>query len=212
MSTNGLKPVIYTIGYGDRAPETFLELLQRYHIACLIDVRSHPFSQHQPWFSRDRLHQLSKSLDIQYVWMGDLLGDKPTDPNCYTRGRLDYVKVRASPAFKQGLLRLHSNWNARVRFALMSQPLKPHLCHRARLIAEALVERGIDVAHIDEHGELCPHEQIRAHLNGVGQSLKSMTRERRQARQAQAWVSGAPHASLPSPLRFELRGSAVSLE
>lgn len=208
MSTNGLNPVIYTIGYGDRAPGSFVDLLQRFHIACLVDVRSHPFSQHQPWFSRDRLPELLKPLDIQYVWMGDLLGDKPTDPHCYTRGRLDYAKVRASSAFKHGLVRLHSNLNAHVRFALMSQTLKPQLCHRARLIAEALADRGIDVAHIDAHGRLCSHRELRAYFNGAGNAPPMRAkahpvprRERRQARHAPR-----PHAALPTTVRLEALG------
>jgi uncharacterized protein (DUF488 family) len=164
MSTHNHKPMIYTIGYGNRSPEAFVKLLKRYQITCLFDVRSYPFSQHQPWFSRDRLGELLRADAIQYVWMGHLLGDKPNEMNFYTRGRLDYMKYRASSEFKQGLLQLQSAWNARVRFALMSQTLRPQVCHRARLIAEALSERGIDVAHVDEAGCLLPHKHIQTNV------------------------------------------------
>jgi uncharacterized protein (DUF488 family) len=156
--------MIYTIGYGNRSPEAFIDLLKRYKIACLFDVRSCPFSQHQPWFSRDRLSELLRQHDIQYVWMGHLLGDKPTEMGFYTRGRLDYMKYRASSEFKQGLLQLQSAWNAQVRFALMSQTLRPQVCHRAKLIAEALMERGIDVAHVDEAGCLVKHRHMLPNL------------------------------------------------
>lgn len=164
MSTRNQKPMIYTIGYGNRSPEAFIDLLKRYQITCLFDVRSYPFSQHQPWFSRDRLSELLRRHDIQYVWMGHLLGDKPTEMSYYTRGRLDYMKYRASDEFKQGLLQLQSAWNAQVRYALMSQTLRPQVCHRARLIAEALNERGIDVAHVDEEGCLVPHKRMQINV------------------------------------------------
>ena len=152
--------MIYTIGYGNRSPEDFVNLLKRYQITCLFDVRSYPFSQHQPWFSRDRLNDMLRQHDIQYVWMGHLLGDKPIEMGLYTRGRLDYVKYRASTEFKQGVLQLQSAWNAQVRFALMSQTLRPQVCHRARLIAEALIERSIEVAHVDEEGCLVNHRHM----------------------------------------------------
>lgn len=179
MSKIHQKPTIYTIGYGNRSPETFVDLLKRYQIACLFDVRSYPFSQHQPWFSRDRLSGLLRQHSIQYVWLGHLLGDKPIEPEYYTRGRLDYMKYRASVEFRQGLLQLQSAWNAQVRFALMSQTLRPQVCHRARLIGEALNKRGIDVAHVNEAGHLLHQHHMQmnvAALRNAGTSAISVAR------------------------------------
>jgi uncharacterized protein (DUF488 family) len=178
MSIRNQKPMIYTIGYGNRSPEAFIELLKRYQITCLFDVRSYPFSQHQPWFSRDRLSELLRADAIQYVWMGHLLGDKPTEMGYYTRGRLDYMKYRASSGFKQGLLQLQSAWNAQVRFALMSQTLRPQVCHRVRLIAQALWQRGIDVAHVDEEGCLVPHKRIQMSMAAIRNSASAFNAAR----------------------------------
>src|SRR5260370_36390208 len=36
---------VYTIGYGGRSIEQFIELLNRYEIEFLIDVRSQPYSR-----------------------------------------------------------------------------------------------------------------------------------------------------------------------
>jgi len=41
---------IYTIGYGKRSIEQFIETLKKYQIAFLIDVRSRPYSQFKPEF------------------------------------------------------------------------------------------------------------------------------------------------------------------
>lgn len=174
MSIRNQKPMIYTIGYGNRSPEAFVDLLKRYQITCLFDVRSFPFSQHQPWFSRDRLSGLLRQESIQYVWLGQLLGDKPIESGVYTRGRLDYMKYRASDAFKQGLLQLQSAWNAQVRFALMSQTLRPQVCHRIRL-ADALIERGINVAHVDEAGGLMSHKRMPINLAALRNGVTSFT-------------------------------------
>ncbi len=39
---------IYTIGYGNRNAEVFVELLRRYQIGYLIDIRSQPYSKSSP--------------------------------------------------------------------------------------------------------------------------------------------------------------------
>ena len=46
---------IYTIGYGSRSIEQFIEVLQEYNIAYLIDVRSTPYSRYKPEFSKEVL-------------------------------------------------------------------------------------------------------------------------------------------------------------
>ena len=46
---------IYTIGYGSRSIEQFIEVLQHHKIAYLIDVRSTPYSRYKPEFSKEAL-------------------------------------------------------------------------------------------------------------------------------------------------------------
>ncbi len=36
-------PILYTIGYGNRNWHTFLNLLQKYNITLLVDIRTLPF-------------------------------------------------------------------------------------------------------------------------------------------------------------------------
>ena len=46
---------IYTIGYGNRALEDFLTILEAHQIRYLIDVRSVPYSRFKPEFSKTSL-------------------------------------------------------------------------------------------------------------------------------------------------------------
>ena len=53
---------IYTIGYGSRSIAEFIEVLQQYEIAYLIDVRSVPHSGYKKEFSKE---PLAKEMEQQ---------------------------------------------------------------------------------------------------------------------------------------------------
>lgn len=68
---------IYTIGYGNRSIEEFIDLLQKYHIQYLADIRSRPYSKFNPDFSQAALEKRLKLHTITYIFMGDTLGGRP---------------------------------------------------------------------------------------------------------------------------------------
>ncbi len=151
---------IYTVGYGNRSIEEFVNLLQQYEIKFLIDARSHPYSRYKPEFSKEALAKRLKQYDIQYIFMGDTLGGRPDDDTCYLDGRVDYAKVREKAFYQQGISRLHTAWEKQLRFALMCSEAKPEECHRSKLIGNTLIEQQIEVAHIDETDKIKTQEEI----------------------------------------------------
>jgi len=161
---------IYTIGYGNRSIEEFVELLQRYEIKFLADVRSQPHSRFNPEFSQEALEKRLKQHSIRYIFMGDTLGGRPRDSTCYIEGRVNYAKVREKPFYQQGINYLHTAWGKQLHVALMCSEAKPQECHRSKLIGNTLIEQDIEVAHIDEAGEIKTQKQINQALTG-GQLL-----------------------------------------
>jgi uncharacterized protein (DUF488 family) len=161
---------IYTIGHGNRSLEAFLELLQRYGINHVIDVRSQPYSRYIPHFSRAALEQSLNEHHIQYVFMGDTLGGRPKDANCYRDGKPQYDIIRAKPFYQQGIARLRVVWEKQLCVALLCSEAKPQECHRSKLIGNTLVERQIQVSHIDENGYCKDQQAINMLLTG-GQQL-----------------------------------------
>src|SRR6266496_2363217 len=151
---------VYTIGYGGRSIEQFIELLNRYEIEFLIDVRSQPYSRFHQQFSKESLENTLKQRHIRYVFMGETLGGRPKDESCYVDGRVDYSRVREKTFFQQGINRLCSAWQKQIRFALMCAEVKPQECHRSKLIGNALCQQHIEVAHIDELGELKMQDEV----------------------------------------------------
>lgn len=151
---------IYTIGYGSRSMEAFLQTLKRYGIAFLLDVRSAPYSRYKPAFSKKPLADALKQAGIRYVFMGDSLGGRPTDERCLTNGEVDYVKVREMDFYVAGTGRVQEAFRQQRKVVLMCSEGKPENCHRAHLIGETLVALDIPVMHIDENGELKTHTQV----------------------------------------------------
>lgn len=151
---------IFTIGYGKREVEEMIALLQKHGINFLVDVRSAPFSKFKPAFSRDALDAVLKARGIRYVFMGDLLGGRPADRDCYVDDKVDYDRVKATELFRQGIARLHTAWGKSLRVCLMCSEGRPEDCHRSKLIGQVLTADGLNVRHIDVDGDLRTQESV----------------------------------------------------
>lgn len=162
---------IYTIGYGSRSISEFIDVLQQYEIAYLIDVRSVPHSGYKPEFSKNQLANEVEQHGIRYVFMGDLLGGKPDDESCYVNGIVDYEKVKEAEFYKRGIERLRTAWTQQQRVALMCAEGKPEHCHRAKLVSATLTDEDLPVVHIDENSEEMTQEQIIDRITGGQMNL-----------------------------------------
>jgi len=157
---------ILSFGYGKRSFDECLALLQRHGVQYVIDVRSTPWSRFKPEFSRETLDARLRSGGLRYVFMGAELGGRPDDPTCYDEdGRVDYLACRERRSFQQGIERLLRASESGHRVAIMCSEGRPEDCHRAKLVASVLCERGVEVQHIDECNELRSHDEILARLH-----------------------------------------------
>lgn len=148
---------ILTIGHSTHNVDAFIALLQKNHVDVLADVRSAPYSRFTPHFNRDSLVNTLKTYGIEYLFMGDELGGRSKDPACYEAGRIRYDRVATTASFQSGLEHV-ARGSAKNRIALMCAEKEPLDCHRTLLVAQALDERGIKVAHIHASGELETHD------------------------------------------------------
>lgn len=162
---------IYTIGYGDRTLAALIALLQRYQIDYLVDVRTAPYSRYKPEFSKAELTAALRQHGFKYVFMGDQVGGRPTDPACYTDGKVDYDKVQATAPYQQGIERLRSAFAQQQRIVLLCSEGKPEECHRSKLIGATLDKLGIPLVHIDEKDEAQSQEQVITRLTDGQLSL-----------------------------------------
>ena len=154
MSATG-NPVL-TIGHSNHAQEFLIGLLRRHHVTALADVRPAPYSRFNPQFNRDALAAGLQKHGIEYVYLGHGLGGRSDDPSCYENGRVRYDRVASTESFRQGLGRV-VHGAADNRIVLLCAEREPLECHRTLLVARALDERGIEVAHIHADGGLESH-------------------------------------------------------
>lgn len=96
----------FTVGYGNRDFEQFVNLLKENLIEVVCDVRSSPYSKRFGNFNRETLQISLQSFLIKYVFLGDSLGARPSDPEMYINGRASYEMIEKSSNYAQGIERL----------------------------------------------------------------------------------------------------------
>ncbi len=164
-------PPVYTIGYGSRSMEDFVRALQAHGIAYLIDIRSAPYSRFKPEFSKNELEAHLRGQGIRYVYLGDKLGGRPDDRDCYEDDKVVYARVREKAFYRDGIARVQAAFAKRLPVVLMCSEGKPAECHRSKLIGDSLIELGIPVMHIDEHDALRTQADVMCELTDGQLSL-----------------------------------------
>lgn len=148
---------VYTIGHSTLPTEHFVQLLKRNRITAIADVRSSPYSRLNPQFNREQLRADLSADGITYVFLGDLLGARPKNRDCYREGRVDYALVAKTKEFLKGLERIRVG-SRTYKIAMMCAEKEPLDCHRTILIARELARLGTRVLHILPDGSAESHE------------------------------------------------------
>jgi uncharacterized protein (DUF488 family) len=144
-------------------------------VQFLIDVRSIPHSRYQPSFSKDALQTSVLEYGVKYVFMGDDLGGRPSDRDCYVAGKVDYARVRQRDFFRRGIGRLISAVEQGYRVCLMCSESLPCECHRSKLIGSALLEHGVQSLHLLSDGSVQTQEEVISKLVGSQPDLFGQT-------------------------------------
>ena len=157
---------VYTIGHSTHTIEVFVELLRKHDITAVADVRSAPFSRFNPQFNKDTFQGTLSAHGIEYVFLGCELGARSDDPACYENGRVQYARLARAASFRAGLDRVIQG-ASEYRIALMCAEKEPLECHRTLLVAKALAEQSVEIAHILADGSLESHESVMTRLLDV---------------------------------------------
>jgi uncharacterized protein (DUF488 family) len=146
--------VVYTVGHSNVDVEEVVKLLEQYGIEMVLDVRSSPYSRFAPQFNKEALAERLWRAGIEYVYAGDRLGGRPryADASCYEGGRLSRREVEKKEWYQEATDRLVEI--ATGQTAVMCAEEDPKRCHRHWLIAQTLLDRGIEVQHIRGDGTL----------------------------------------------------------
>lgn len=205
---------VFTVGHSNHSAETFVSILLHHQIGAVIDVRSAPYSRFVPHFNRKSLGALLSQANVAYVYMGNELGGRPSEPHQYDhRGQVCYRRIAVARTFQRGLERVLEGATM-YRVALMCSEENPLECHRALLVAHELWQRDIPISHIrachgagnsyaEKHGAILErliesHELNQGTLIGfdgslvheLGSSLELIEEAVERQRQQIAYVDG----------------------
>ena len=142
---------VYSVGHSTLDLDAFLALLRAHEIAGFADVRRFPASRRHPHFGGDVLAAALADAGVAYDWMPELGGRRTPrrdSPHVGWRvaGFRGYADHMETPEFARGLARLSTLAGMR-RTAVLCAEAVPWRCHR-RLLADALLARGIEVRHV----------------------------------------------------------------
>jgi uncharacterized protein (DUF488 family) len=149
--------LVHTIGHSTRPLAELVDMLREAGVRHLVDVRRFPASRRHPQFGRDALAAGLAAAGISYSHEPDLGGHRePLADSPNTAWRLPafrgYADHMATPAFAAALARVAALPEA----AVMCAEALPERCHR-RLLADALVCRGLRVRHLVARGSVAEH-------------------------------------------------------
>ncbi|NES00434.1 MAG: DUF488 domain-containing protein [Symploca sp. SIO1B1] len=150
---------LFTIGHSNHTIEDFISLLQQNSVTALADVRSHPYSHFLPHFKRKELKEALSKAKINYVFLGQELGARPNNQDCYVDGKAVYEKIAATETFKEGIKRLLKGLE-KQRISLMCAEKDPLTCHRAILVCQHLRDSNLQINHILKDGMLESHQEL----------------------------------------------------
>lgn len=150
---------IYTIGHSTHPIDEFVEILHKYKINMLIDVRSVPHSRYNPQFDIESMSKSLEDADIKYVHLASLGGfrtplkDSKNSAwkNKRFRGYADYMQTIDYLLGLKELIKLATKYTV----VMCCSEAVPWRCHRS-LIADSLIIRGvtvIDIYNIDTSKE-----------------------------------------------------------
>ncbi len=142
---------LWTIGHSTRPIGEFVTLLATHGIRLLIDVRTTPYSRHNPQFNSEALAAGLTAAGVAYRHLPELGGRRKSRPDSVNqgwkhagfRGYADYMQTEE---FWRALEELMA-YGKKEPTAVMCAEAVPWRCHRS-LISDALVSRGRTVRHI----------------------------------------------------------------
>lgn len=144
---------IYTIGHSNHPIDRFISLLKQHAVDAIADVRSSPFSKHNPQFNRSELRKHLKNNDISYVFLGNELGARSQNSEDYENNRVSYKRLASHEEFRSGIERILTG-SKKHTVAIMCAEKEPLDCHRTILVAQALGSRGAEIEHILADGRI----------------------------------------------------------
>lgn len=156
---------VFSMGYGIRSQDAFINTLQMLDIDTVVDIRSRPKSRFTPEFDEDIIYGALTAEGIDYYSAGEKLGGRVSDPSLLGEdGQVDWDRFRGSPSFQEGIRAIEALSDSGHIVAFVCTEGDPLQCHRMGTVARNLAEDGMDVRHVLLNGEVVSHAEMEDRL------------------------------------------------
>ena len=146
---------IYTIGHSNYPYNKLIEMIKKYNINCVVDIRETPYSKYNVQYNKEDFYKSLKKSGYIYIYMGKEFGAKRLNPVSYTlEGYADFEKVIKEDIFLNGIKRLKNGCSLGYKIVLLGAMQDPIRCHRSILMGRILRKEGFEVHHIVHEGHI----------------------------------------------------------
>lgn len=160
-----IKIEIYTLGHSNYPFDKFIEILKKYNINCVVDIRAIPYSKYNTQYNKEFFQSNLKKLGYTYIYMADEFGAKRKTRISYNdEGYADFDKVILEDDFKRGIERIKMGCSKNYKIVILGAMQEPIRCPRAILLGKELIKEGFDVKHIMHEGNLKTQEELEEQL------------------------------------------------
>jgi uncharacterized protein (DUF488 family) len=144
--------IVYSLGHSTRDFEDFVEILKKFRVELVVDVRKVPFSKRFPHFSKANLQERLLNEKIDYLHFASLGGFREEG----------YLVFFQSSEFAKAIGELQEVIDSRVVVVFCAEVLWWR-CHR-KYVAQALYEKGYQVIHIFDKDKLQKHQPLQREI------------------------------------------------
>lgn len=156
---------IYAIGHSNYQLEKLVDMLKKYNIDVVVDIRETPYSKYNVQYNKEVFQESLKKQGFKYIYMGNEFGARRSDKGTYTKeGYADFEKVEKEEIFLEGIERLVKGCKMGYKIALLGAMQDPIRCHRSILLGRVLEQRGFNIKYIMHEGNLSCQEDIEESL------------------------------------------------
>lgn len=152
---------IYTLGHSNYTIEKLIDMLKKYNINCVVDIRGTPYSKYNVQFDKEIIRYTLTKAGFIYIYMAKEFAAKRINKESYNEeGYSDFELVVNEKDFLDGIERLKSGCNKGYRIALLGAMQEPIRCHRSILVGRALIKYGFNVKHILDDSSIASQDDI----------------------------------------------------
>lgn len=140
---------IYTIGHSNYPIEKLIDMLRKYDINTVVDIRGIPYSKYNIQYNKEVIAETLEEAGFIYIYMAKEFAANRENKISYNKeGYSDFEKVAAEKDFLNGIERLKAGCRKGYRIALLGAMQDPIRCHRSILVGRSLSKHGFNVKHI----------------------------------------------------------------